>query len=165
MSTGLRLRPLMPADESVFRTACQELAVESFEFGHGWHPESDWRDYLAKLERIRLGVGLAANQVPATFLLADVDGVVVGRTSIRHRLNDQLRNKGGHIGYAVRPGHRRLGYGTEILRQSLIVARSVGVGTVLVTCDKANTASAEIIEACGGTLASQTSTHLRYRIP
>lgn len=35
--------------------------------------------------------------------------------------------EGGHIGYAVRPNHRRRGHATEILRQSLVVARAGGV--------------------------------------
>ena len=63
-------------------------------------------------------------------------------------------HEGGHIGYAVRPAHRRRGYATEILRQSLIVARAVGVDGVLVTCDDDNVGSAAVIERCGGVLES-----------
>lgn len=43
---------------------------------------------------------------------------------------------------------------TEILRQSLVVARAVGVEQVLVTCDDGNVGSAAVIEACGGQLDS-----------
>ena len=77
---------------------------------------------------------------------------VVGRSSIRFELNDFLRVEGGHIGYAVRPAHRRRGYATEILRQSLIVARAGGVDRALVTCDDDNVGSAAVIEANGGVL-------------
>lgn len=70
-----------------------------------------WPEYLAMLERTRRGVDLPADRVRATFLVADVKGVIVGRASIRHTLNDQLRHLGGHIGYAVLPEHRRRGYG------------------------------------------------------
>jgi len=91
-------------------------------------------------------------RVPATFLLAEVDGAIVGRVSIRHELNDYLERFGGHIGYAVRPAHRRRGYGRAILRQSLDVARSVGLSRVLLTCDDTNAASVRIIESCGGLL-------------
>jgi predicted acetyltransferase len=59
---------------------------------------------------------------------------------------------GGHIGYGVLAQYRRRGYATEILRQSLVVARSVGVGRVLVTCDDDNVGSAAVIEAIGGRL-------------
>jgi predicted acetyltransferase len=67
---------------------------------------------------------MPADRVPATFLVADVDGAIVGRVSIRHELNDHLTHFGGHIGYGVRPAHRRRGYATEILRQSLVIARA-----------------------------------------
>jgi predicted acetyltransferase len=88
--------------------------------------------------------------VPATFLIVEVDGQLVGRTSIRHSLNPYLECWGGHIGYAVRPAFRRHGYATEILRQSLDVARSLGLRRALVVCANTNVRSAHIIERCGG---------------
>lgn len=117
MSTDLRLRPLTEDDEAEFLAAHRLLARENFSFAHGWRPGMGWSNYLAKLERTRLGVDLPADRVPATFLVADVKGAIVGRASIRHTLNDQLRHLGGHIGYAVLPDHRQRGYGTEILRR------------------------------------------------
>ena len=90
--------------------------------------------------------------MPSTFLVADVGGEVVGRTSIRHELNDYLAALGGHIGYAVRPAYRGRGHAREILRQSLVIARAEGVGRVLVTCDDDNIASRRTIERLGGVL-------------
>lgn len=164
MTIDLRLRPLTDGDEAEFLAAHSLLGQENVSFAHGWREGMAWPDYLAKLERTRLGVGLAADRVPATFLVADVKGTIVGRASIRHTLNDQLRYLGGHIGYAVLPGHRRRGYGIEILRQSLVIIRALGVGSVLVTCDDDNPASAKIIESCGGVLTSRTPPIRRYRI-
>lgn len=77
---------------------------------------------------------------------------MVGRASIRHTLNDFLLAAGGHIGYAVVARFRRRGFATEILMQSLVVARSYDVGSVLVTCDEDNEASARVITRCGGVL-------------
>ncbi len=108
-------------------------------------------DHVTQLERQRRGIDLD-NWVESTWLLAEVGGQIVGRASIRHRLNDRLAFRGGHIGYAVRPVFRRRGYATEILRQSLVIARSYGVDRVLLTCDDDNVASRAVIEACGGVL-------------
>ncbi|WP_246195776.1 GNAT family N-acetyltransferase [Halopolyspora algeriensis] len=132
--------------------------VEGFEFGIGLKPETPWNDYLETLEQQRTGINIPEGFVPATFLVADVDGEIIGRTSIRHTLNDYLARYGGHIGYGVLPQHRRRGYATEILRQSLVVARAVGVDQTLLTCDDDNISSAAVIETCGGRLDSLVDT-------
>ena len=58
----------------------------------------------------------------------------------------------------VLPRHRRRGHATEILRQSLVIARATGVDRVLVTCNDGNIGSAAVIEACGGRLDSVVRT-------
>lgn len=111
--------------------------------------------YLDALAERELGVDLSVGQVPSTFLFAFVVPRIVGRTSIRHRLDARLERIGGHIGYAVVPELRRRGYGTEILRQSLVIARSrFGLRRVLVTCDDDNVGSIRVIENNGGVLAN-----------
>lgn len=146
----LRLRPLRLSDETAYRAAHAELLADGFTFGFIRHDES-FAAHVERLERQRRGLDLG-DLVEATWLVADVAGQVVGRASIRHRLNDDLAFHGGHVGYGVRPAFRRRGYASEILRQSLIIARSHGVGDVLVTCDDDNVASARVIEGRGGRL-------------
>lgn len=150
--TALRLRPLRAGDEAAFRAGQRLMAAEGFTFGLGLKPGMSWPEYLRQLDQGRCGIGLPDGLVPATFLVADVAGEIVGRTSIRHRLNESLEREGGHIGYAVLPRYRRRGYATEILRQSLIIARAAGVDRVLVTCDDNNAGSAAVIEANSGRL-------------
>ena len=104
------------------------------------------------LDDHRHGVGLARDRVPASFLVAESHGEIVGRASIRHELNASLSEIGGHIGFGVRPGFRRRGFATEILRQALVVARANGVDAALLTCDEDNVASAAVIERLGGVL-------------
>lgn len=146
----LRLRPLTTADEAEARAAHIELASDGFTFLLDWAPEDSWSRYLAALHDRRRGSALPADRVPASFLVAEAGGALVGRTSVRHALNDHLTAVGGHIGYAVRPAYRRRGIGTEILRQSLIVARAEGVDRVLVVCEEDNLVSATVIERLGG---------------
>ena len=90
--------------------------------------------------------------VEGTWLVADADGESSGARRSATSSTSSCAREGGHIGYGVRPAHRRRGYATEILRQSLIIARAAGVDRALVTCDDDNVGSATVIEACGGVL-------------
>ncbi|GAA2783892.1 GNAT family N-acetyltransferase [Saccharopolyspora taberi] len=139
-------------DEASFLAAHRAMAAEGVNFAFGLEAGMSWSDYLQTLEEWRAGINLPTGMVPATFLVAEVAGEIVGRTSIRHTLNDFLARLGGHIGYAVLAEHRRRGYATEILRQSIVIARAHGVERVLVTCDEDNIGSITVIEACGGRL-------------
>ena len=113
-----------------------------------------WSEYVALLEANRRGEGLPAGYVPATFLVAVCQGQLVGRSSIRHELTPYLEREGGHIGYGVRPAFRGRGFAITMLEHSLVIARSVGVDRVLVTCDEDNPASSAVIERCGGVFES-----------
>jgi predicted acetyltransferase len=150
----LRLRPLSMADEAQVRPAHLELEQDGFAFLLDVTDGEPWPAYLQRVDNVRRGVDLPTGWVRATFLVAEVQGQVVGRVSIRHELNDFLAEVGGHIGYAVRPAFRRRGHATDILRQALLVAWAVGVERALVTCDDDNTGSARVIESCGGVLDS-----------
>jgi predicted acetyltransferase len=147
---ALRLRPLGNGDEAAFRDALAAMEEDGFTFGFGYEPGVAWDDYRRTVEDHRQGRNLPDGLVPASFLVADVGGTIVGRASVRHQLNDELARMGGHIGYCVLPAYRRRGYATEILRQSLVVARAAGIDRVLVFCDDTNVGSAAVIEACGG---------------
>ncbi len=145
----LVLRPPRPADEPALRALHEELEPEGFDV---LLADGSWEDVLAQVEREASGVGLPTGRVRADFLVAEVDGVVVGRVSVRHELNASLMVEGGHVGYAVGPAHRRRGYATEMLRQSVARLAGLGVTRVLVTCDDDNVGSARAIEANGGVL-------------
>ena len=146
------LRPLSFSDEEQARAAHVELAQDAFDFLLDLERGEPWSAYLARLESLRLGVDVPKGWVPATFLVAEVDGQVIGRVSIRHQLNAYLADVAGHIGVGVRPGFRRRGYATAILRQSLSVAAATGLARVLVTCDANNVGAINVIEDCGGVL-------------
>jgi predicted acetyltransferase len=147
----LTLRPIRASDEAQVIDAHRTLLADGYTFVPGFQDGMSWADLVAFLDSQRRATEMPPPWVPSTFLLALVAETIVGRTSIRHRLNDRLLLLGGHIGYAVLPEHRRRGYATEILRQSLVIACSFA-SPVLVTCDEDNIASARTIEACGGVL-------------
>src|ERR1700689_3329351 len=153
----LRLRPLRDDDEAAYRSALEVMAAGGNVFGFGLGPGGGWSACLQTQDERRRGLNLSPGQVPATFLVADAGGVIVGRSQIRHHLNDFLEREGGHIGYCVLLDYRRRGYATEILRQSLTVIRALGVDRVLVCCDDDNVGSIAVIESCGGVLDSVTS--------
>lgn len=151
-SGGVRLRPFRRDDDAAAHAVHEALAAEGFTFLLGWAPSDAWGDYLDRLDERSRGVNVAPEWVPGTLLAAVVGDELIGRVSVRDALNDWLASYGGHIGYAVLPGHRRRGYATQMCAQALVVARAHGVERVLVTCDDDNIASARVIERCGGVL-------------
>jgi predicted acetyltransferase len=128
-------------------------------------------ELVAQLRRQSDGCDLPPDQVPqTTYFLRRPDGILVGTSRLRHRLNPGLEIEGGHIGYDIRPSERRRGYGTRILALTLEKARERGLARVLVTCDDDNVGSARVIERNGGRLQDRViSPHSgkpirRYRI-
>ena len=94
-----------------------------------------------------------------------VDGEVLGRIAIRHRLTPGLLEVGGHIGYDVRPSARRRGHATEMLRQALLIAGLMGIRRALITCDVGNIGSRTVIERNGGVLEDERAGKLRFWVP
>jgi predicted acetyltransferase len=110
------------------------------------------------------GENLPDGFVPSTSRWVAEDGRLVGFLSIRHELNDALREFGGHIGYAIRPSERRKGYATAATALALEEYRRRGIDRVLVTCDDSNVASATVIERNGGVLEDIRGVKRRYWI-
>lgn len=138
-SDSLQLRPLRLDDEDEFLAGHRAmLEHEGFPFALNYDDGMAWADYVQRLDNMRRGVDMPPDRVPDTFLVADVGDTIVGRVSIRHELNEWLAQFGGHIGYGILAEHRRHVYATEVLRQSLVIARSVGVRPSLLCCDDDN---------------------------
>ena len=92
------------------------------------------------------------DQVPQTTYWATVGETVVGHIGLRHRLNAELAEFGGHIGYSVRPSYRARGLAKEMLRQVLRTPKAHEIGRLLLTCAPDNVASNRTILANGGVL-------------
>ena len=150
-------------DEEVARFTHRHFD-EGFSFLLDYDEVQEWSLWLAKQERTARGEDLAPERVRAEFLAADVDGVLVGRVSIRYELNDFLAARGGHVGYGVLAEHRGRGYATAILRAALARLRAAGVHDVLVTVDDTNVASIRTIERRGGRMESVVTDDQGHRI-
>jgi predicted acetyltransferase len=90
--------------------------------------------------------------VAETTYWGTIGNQVVGRIALRHELNENLAEFGGHIGYEAHPLFRRQGVATEMLRKVLQTPRALRMSRVLVTCAPDNWGSNKVIQANGGTL-------------
>lgn len=102
--------------------------------------------------------------VPCTYLWLTDGDEFVGSLAIRHVLNSFLFERGGHIGYSVRPTARRKGHASRALRDALPVARGLGIERVLVTCAEDNAGSRAVIERNGGVYEDTREGTRRYWI-
>ncbi|MBI5293893.1 MAG: GNAT family N-acetyltransferase [Chloroflexi bacterium] len=91
--------------------------------------------------------------VPQTvFWIIDDAGEAVGLVRVRHYLNDKLRERGGHIGYYIRPSQRGKGYATQALRLALVEIRKLGEPRAMLSTNETNLPSRRVIEVNGGVL-------------
>lgn len=147
------LRPLNLEDEDAFFEGMKLWQGEALEwYTFSWKEGMSYSQMLEILNNEAKGVHLAPDRVPHTMLYAFLDGVIVGRVSVRHTLNENLRQRGGHIGYAIAPKYRRQGLATQMVAKALPFCRQLGLKTILVTCSDTNLPSWKIIEAFGGKL-------------
>lgn len=106
-----------------------------------------------------------AGFVPMTMLWWAEGDAYLGRISLRHRLDEHLREIGGHIGYDIRPSARRRGHATAMLAAALPRMAALGVDKALITCDFDNIGSRKVIERNGGVLEDRRGRKLRFWVP
>ncbi|MDK1326347.1 GNAT family N-acetyltransferase [Arthrobacter sp. zg-Y1143] len=155
--------------------AAEEFGGENMD-GSGVYGEN-------RLERVRTEIsgdfaafvdGLVADRLPetprppefvaCTYLWLVEGEEFLGSLAIRHILNDFLFERGGHIGYSIRPSAQRQGHATRALHDSLPVARGLGISPVLVTCAEDNAGSRAVIEKNGGVYEDSREGTRRYWI-
>ena len=87
------------------------------------------RDVLSKFDDYRLERNLRPDRVGADYywLVDDERALFIGEVCVRHRLNDALLRRGGHIGYGVRWSEWNRGYGTRLLALALEKAREMRI--------------------------------------
>ncbi len=151
----MRLRSLELDDEASVNRAQEILAREDFPFLFDYALGDDFAAYVRRIDTFNRGNDpFTPGGVAGEFWIAEEEGQIIGRLSIRYELNEFLRRYGGHLGYCVLPAFRRRGFATEMLHEGLRRLDARGTDPILVTCDDDNTGSRTIIERAGGILVS-----------
>src|SRR5476651_2395267 len=88
----LELRAVRLEDEKSFRAAVDEFKKDSPDWGFAFDfdDSAEFSEYVQRRDGWSQGVGVPSGFVPNTFLVGVVDGLVVGRLSIRHYLNERI---------------------------------------------------------------------------
>lgn len=114
----------------------------------------DWLEFVIRNEALAT---CTAGYVPDSQFLTirKADQRLVGMIDVRHVLNEYLLQYAGHIGYSIRKSERQKGYAKEQLRLALTEAGKLGLSRVLITCDKENAASRNVILSAGGIMENE----------
>ena len=113
--------------------------------------DKDWfdrtKDWYDKKEW-----GLVPNQPISFHYWAIDENRFIGEFQLRTELTENIMTGIGSIGYAVRITEQGKGYGKELLKQGLGIAKEHNLEKVLLTINDKNIASAHICEKLGGVL-------------
>ncbi|HFU4203093.1 TPA: GNAT family N-acetyltransferase [Streptococcus suis] len=158
-------RPTVADKERILDMLAEfEAAGSAMDGGH-YPRDLVYEEWLEQNLSNEMGLDLPEGYVPAIqYVSFDQNGKALGFLHLRLRLNDFLLQKGGHIGYSIRPTERGKGYAKEQLRLGLQEAASKNIAKVLVTCSTDNQASRRTIVACGGSLEDTREGVERYWI-
>ena len=159
-------RPSQTDKEAILEMMAEFEREQAAHDGGFWNPDNFvYEEWLEENLQEEAGLNIPENWVPAIQLVSfDVAGQALGFLNLRLRLNDYLLEKGGHIGYSIRPSERGKGYAKESLRQGLQIAKEKNIHRVLVTCSIKNPASQAVILANGGQLEDIRHETERYWI-
>ena len=119
--------------------------------------ESSYEKWIEKVIADIDIANIEGGRVPAFsyFYVRETDNKIIGMINIRLALNDFLRNEGGHIGYCIRPTERKKHYATNMLNEARAFCKNIGLINIIISCDKSNIASANVIKNCGGILDAE----------
>ena len=119
--------------------------------------ESSYEKWIEKVIADIDIANIEGGRLPAFsyFYIRETDNKIIGMINIRLALNDFLRNEGGHIGYCIRPTERKKHYATNMLNEALAFCKNIGLINIIISCDKSNIASANVIKNCGGILDAE----------
>ena len=159
-------RPRLADKATVLEMMVEFEKSQSAHDGGFWDTENFvYEEWLETNMQKEMGINLPENRVPSIQLVSFDDvGRALGFLNLRLRLNEDLLNYAGHIGYSIRPSERGKSYAKETLRQGLQVAKEKNIKKALVTCSVNNPASRAVILANGGLIEDVRDGVERYWI-
>ena len=150
----LQLIKRCPEYVAGYKEFCQELYDHNIVYFRPTRPESideGWfsrtKEWYEKKEK-----GLIEGQSPSLHYWAADGDKFIGEFQLRTEFTEKVLTDIGSIGYGVRVSQWGKGYGTEIIRQGLVIAKEQGMEKVLFTINEKNAASIHVCEKFGGKL-------------
>ncbi|MEN1937863.1 GNAT family N-acetyltransferase [Paenibacillus sp. 102] len=162
----LYLKALSKDDGKKIYDMLQEITPNDNGFHNEIHGVSyqEFNLWLERNEGFSRGIGLEGWMVPQTTYWLFYNQTPVGYGRIRHRLNENLKNNSGHIGYAIPISQRGKGYGNELLRLLLKECSKMGIKTVQIGVNISNIRSNRVVQYNGGILSKVTENKNIYHI-
>lgn len=137
-----------------YKEYCQELYDNKVVYFRPTNPDSiddDWflrtKSWYDNKEK-----GFIEGQPASFHYWAIDDGKFIGEFQLRTGFSEKVMTEIGSIGYAVRVSELGKGYGTEILRLGLELAKEYGMKKVLLLINDKNEVSIHVCEKLGGAL-------------
>ncbi|SFB66281.1 GNAT family N-acetyltransferase [Ruminococcus albus] len=153
----IKLEQLSIKDDYKVYEMLQRIGSCENEFKNTAHGISyeEYLEWLKIQDDWSRGENLPKDYVPQTIFWLFDDDVPVGFGKIRHRLTNYSREIGGNIGYAIDPYYRGKGYATKLLALLIDKAKELKVNEILLSVEKYNPASKNVIEKNGGKMISE----------
>lgn len=148
------LKLVKPSHEysAIFLKALNEYKTDTAKFGLDSMrqliktvEEGKFDEWLQKAKDNDLGLNLPEGYISNTkYWLLD-NNEYIGSFTLRHDINENLMQWGGHIGYVILPSKRGHGYAFAGLKLVLAEAAKRGLKRVLITCNIENRVSFAVI--------------------
>ena len=135
-----------------YKEYCQELYDNNVIYFRPTNPKNiddEWF-FRTKSWYDRKEQGLVEGQPDSFHYWAIDNGKFIGEFQLRTEFPEKVMLDIGSIGYAVRVSEQGKGYGKEILRLGLELAKQHGMEKVLLTINDENKASIHVCEKLGG---------------